>query len=162
MFLHITDMCKTRVVPQKKAVFRLDSPALAALCCSTDTNRSTTGLTVSKFQAALCCQNSTGHQKLLLNLILSLIKEKKKVKGKVKPGLLTQSFAGSYTCRMGSTKISMLSEETQNIMLCLEFLPFFETYCHHEFSPCFGIYSTETSLEIHSLRNEKAYTRKEG
>lgn len=53
-------------------------------------------------------------------------KGKKKVKGKVKPWLLTQSFAGSYTCRMGSTKISMLSEETQNIILCLEFLPPFE------------------------------------
>lgn len=55
MFVHITQTCKTRAVPQKKTVFRLDSPALAALCCSTDTNRSMAGLTVSKFQAALHC-----------------------------------------------------------------------------------------------------------
>lgn len=52
---YYTDICKTRAEPQKKTVFRLDSLALAALCCSTDTNRSMPGLTVSKFQAALCC-----------------------------------------------------------------------------------------------------------
>jgi len=56
----------------------------------------------------------------------------------------------------------MQSEETQNVMLYLQFLPLFEAYCHHAFGPCFGIYSTETSLEIHSLRSEEAYTRKEG
>lgn len=55
MLAHITQMYKTRVVPQKKRVFGLALPALAAFCCSADTNRSTSGLTVSKFQAALCC-----------------------------------------------------------------------------------------------------------
>lgn len=56
----------------------------------------------------------------------------------------------------------MLSERTQNIMLYLEFPSIFDAYCHHEFFPCFGTYSIETSLEIHSLRSKKAYTRKKG
>lgn len=63
-------------MPQKKSL-------QITLACSScfmfnDTNRSMSGLTVSKFQAALYCENSTGHQKVLLDLILSLLKDKKR------------------------------------------------------------------------------------
>lgn len=79
MFLHITDMCKTRVVPQKKAVFRLDSPALAALCCSTDTNRSTTGLTEQISSSFMLLEQ---HRTPETTTELNFISDKRKKKGK--------------------------------------------------------------------------------